>query len=200
MTTDPQLSATEDAVRRIRLLSRPLTILLWIGLGLIVLVQIPEIIAILFFFHHTDALRAYVSFTDIGLGLTIAEPQLHNPSLVPLDTITIGHRVVLAGLGALCAASSALVLLQLRGLFALYSRCIVFAMENATRLKKAALWLVVAAIATNLSGRIFVLITGGPRQGIANAASALIFGAMSYVVGRVMELGREADLERKDFI
>jgi Protein of unknown function (DUF2975) len=189
-----------QALQRIRSMSRPLTVLLWIAFGLIILVQVPEIVAILFFFHHPDSLRAYVSFTDAGISLTIAGPQTYEPALTPLDTIDFAHRAVLAACAALCAASCAMVLLQFRGLFSLYSRGIIFAQENAVRLKKAGVWFAVAAITINLSGRLFVRVVDVPRIGTSNAAMAIVCGAMIYVIARVMELGREADLERKEFI
>ena len=52
----------------------------------------------------------------------------------------------------------------------------------------------------NVADRLFPMITGQPTHGFANAAMALVYGGMTWVVARVMELGRQADVERNEFV
>lgn len=188
----------EIALRRVRRLSRPFMILLSIALGLVVLVQVPEILAILFLFHGGGALHAAVGASADGIGLSVwGEDQ---PPGVALDQLSFGQRSALALLAALCATGGGLALFHLRQLFALYSRGEVFSADNIRHIKRFGLWLALAAIMVNIAGRLFPMITGEPSHGFANAAMAVIFGGMTWVVARVMELGREADQERREFV
>ncbi len=120
--------------------------------------------------------------------------------MIPLAGLSLEQRYEVAGLLALCASCNALALFQLRSLFALYYRGVVFAEDTIRRIKGFGLWLVLAAIAANAAGRLYMWVTHANVGGIANAALIVLLGAMIYVIAHVMELGREADLERKDFI
>jgi hypothetical protein len=184
------------ALERIRSLSRPIKMLLTGALGL--LVQIPQILAVLFLFHGGEW-RAWVTFSEVGLGLSIVRGAESEPG-VALETLDFGQRLGLALLAAACAGCSALMLFHLRQLFGLFTRGAVFARANARHLQGFALWLAAAAIAANVSGRLYQVITDTAPSGLANAALAIVIGAMIYVIGRVMELAAEADEERKDFI
>ena len=200
MTHMPDESLSSPAFKRIRTLSRPIVILLSIALGLLLLVRLPQILAILFMFRGGDW-HAWISSSQIGLGLEIAKGT--GPALssgVALEALGIGQRVNLALLTAAGAACSGLMLFHLRQLFGLYSRGIVFARASARHLKRFALWLAASAIAVNVSGRLFEAITGARPDGIANAAMAVVLAAMIYVIASVMELAVEADEERKEFI
>ena len=189
----------DNTLRQLRRLSQPFVILLSIALGLVVLVQVPSIAAMLFFFHKDGAWHAAVSSSEAGIGLSIfrGSDQVRD---VALESLAFGQRAMLALLAGLCAASGGLVLFHLRQLFVLYSRGVVFAEDNIRHIKRFGLWLVVAAIVVNGSGRAFFIVTGQHSHGAANMMMALIFGGMTYVVARVMELGREAEEERKEFI
>jgi Protein of unknown function (DUF2975) len=201
-TNDP--SAQAPALQRIRRVSQPIRILIAIALALAIVVPIFQIVVVLFFADHLGSMRAFVSFSAWGLGLNVADPdqQLHLRSLaeIPVGTLSVQQRCAVAGLAALCAACTALCLSHLYRLFGLYSRGIVFAENNVRRIKWFGIWLVAAAISANVSGRLFVWVTGGITESAANAALTVIFGAMIYVIAHVMELGREADLERKGFL
>jgi hypothetical protein len=201
MATGPDISPQDRALRRIRTLSRPLTVLISIALGLVLCFLTLEI-AFLVFFRQFGSPAALLSFNEWGINLSIGSTGLQSPdrAMLSVANLTLGQRLTAAGLGALCAVCSAVVLIHLRGLFQLYSRGIVFSASNVARIRMFGLWLVVAAIVTNVSGRLFVWLMDAPVRGFANAALTIVFGAMIYVIGYVMELGREADLERKDFI
>jgi len=188
-----------NPLHRLKRLSRPIAVLLSIALALLVLVEVPAIVAILFFFDGDGAWRAAVSFSEVGVNLAIfasGDPV----RAVPLDALGFGQRSAIAALAALCAACGGLAIFHLRQLFALYSRGIVFAAENIRHIKRFGLWLVVAGIAINGSGRVFFLVTSHHPDSIANAAMAIVYGGMTFAIARVMELGREADLERNAFV
>jgi hypothetical protein len=196
-------AVSASALKRIRGLSRPITVLLTIALGLALLVQVPEILAILFAFHPGDRWQALVSVSDIGFGLAgfeAAHPIRPYPGAVSLGTLSLQQRAAIAALASVCAGCSAMTLLNLRQLFALYSRGSVFSGDSVGRMKRFALWLVLAAVSINVSGWIFIRITGAAPAVPANVLLTLFYGAMIYVVARVMELACAADVERREFI
>jgi hypothetical protein len=196
-----EVTKPATALKRIRALSRPITILLTIALGLILVIQVPLIFAILFLFHGAGSWHASISFSELGVGVAIFDDVSSVPARsVMLETLTFTQRAALSALAASGAAFTALTLHHLRRLFALYSRGAVFARENAHHLKRFALWLVVTAIALNISGRLYAWVTGTYPSGLSNAALALVLGGMIYVVARVMELAAEADEERREFV
>ena len=189
----------EKALRQIRLWSRPFVILLSIALGLLVLVQVPQIAALLFLFHGDGPWRAAVSSSGFGINLSVFADPDRSPD-VALESLAFGQRATIALLAGLCAASSGFAIFHLRQLFALYSRGAVFTADNIRHIKRFGLWLVVAAIVINGAGRLFFVVTGQHSHNTANAAMALIYGGMTYVIARVMELGRRADQERREFV
>ena len=200
MTIALEISPQDRALRRIQILSRPLNVLLSIALGLAILFLLFEVLFLLCF-PLLGSPHAFLSFNEWGVNLSIgAYPDLNDPAFVPVANLAPGRRLIAAVLGAVCTGCTVLVLIQLRGLFVLYSRGIVFSAGNVARIKMFGLWLIVTAIVTNVAGRLFTRLLGAPEHGIPNAAMAVILGAMIYVIAYVMELGREADLERKDFI
>ncbi len=188
------------ALRRIRALSRPLAVLLSIALGLFV-ISAAEIVVVLFF-HRLGSPHDWVSFNEWGLELAIGGDfgPHPNPALIPLDSLAAGQRFIVAGLAILCATCEFILLLQLRGLFALYSRGIVFAAGNVARMKKFGVWLALTGIVANVSDHLFERALHAPVMGFANAPMEIVYGAMIYVIAYVMELAREADLERKEFV
>jgi hypothetical protein len=198
------LSAQDRALKRIRRISQPLKLLISIVFALTVVVPIFQIVVVLFLAHHLGSYRAFVSFGAGGVGLNVADAdqQLHLRSLaqIPLDTLSLQQQLVVAALDGLCATCTALAVSHLRSLFVLYSRGVVFAEDNIRHIKSFGMWLVVAAIAINVAGRLFVWTTHAAIFGTSNAALMVVLGAMIYVIAYVMELGRQADLERKEFI
>ena len=187
----------ETILRQVRGLSRPFMILLSIALGLVVLVQVPEVLAILFF-HGGGAWHAAVGSSAGGIGLSIWGKD--QPPGVALESLSFGQRSALALLAALCAGCGGLALFHLRQLFALYARGEVFAAASVRHLKLFGLWLALSGVMVNVADHLFPLVTGQPTHGFANAAMALVYGGMTWVVARVMELARQADVERREFV
>jgi len=197
------LSPQAWALQRIRTVSEPIKILISIVFALSVVFPIFLTVVVLFLANHLGSF-AFVSFSSGGVGLNLADAdqQLHLQSLaqIPLGTLSVQQRLALVALEGLCAPCTALALHHLRRLFVLYSRGVVFAESNIRHIRSLGMWLVVAAIANNLAGRLFGWITHAPISSTSNAALMVVLGAMIYVIAYVMELGREADLERKDFL
>jgi hypothetical protein len=181
------------ALARIRALSRPIVLLLTVAFAAAVVVPSAQILAILFL--HPGGVPSFLSFDGWSVGLGMG-----GGAGIPLGSLSAEQRWAVAGLAGLCAACSALALFQLRSLFVLYSSGAIFAADNIRRIKLFGMWLVAAAIAGNVSGRLFMWVTHTAVLNTANAALTVVLGAMIYVIAHVMELGREADLERKDFI
>lgn len=196
-------AASPQALARIRALSRPIAVLLSIALGLIFLVQGGEILAVLFAFHPGDRWQANVGFHEIGFDLTgypAAHPQAPPPGSVSLQTLGLAQRAAVAALAVACAGGYAVALYNLRQLFALYSRGVIFSAANVSRMKWFALWLVIAAVAINVSGRLFELMARPAVHPTANVVMAMFYGGMIYVIARVMELACQADQERGEFV
>lgn len=185
----------QNALRQIRRLSLPIMVLLSGALALQVVVQI-FFAAQLFFFHGGGDWRASVSFAQTGINMSF---PAHSQD-VALESLAFGQRASLALLAALCATCVGFAIFHLRQLFALYSRGLVFTADNIRHIKRFGLWLVVAAVVVNCSGRLFFIVTGQHAYDSANAAMALIYGGMTYVIARVMELARQADEERREFV
>jgi hypothetical protein len=196
------LAPQARALARIRNLSRPILLVLTIVLGAAMLIPMAQIVVILFFPNQVGSLHSFLSFNAWGVGLLVGGDASHLPdaTMIPLAGLSLQQRCEVAALAGLCATCNALALFQLRSLFSLYFRGVVFAENTIRRIKSFGLWLVLAAIAANVAGRLFMWVTHARVGGMANAALIVVLGAMIYVIAHVMELGREADLERKDFI
>lgn len=191
------------ALHQIRRISQPIKILISIVFAMAIVIAILQIVVMLFLAQPLGA-NAYVSFSAAGVGLNLADVEqqlhLHGLAQIRLDTLSIQQRLTVAALAVLCATCNALALNHLRRLFDLYSRGQVFTENNIRHLKSFGMWLVVAAIVVNVAGRLFVWLTHAAVISTSNAALMVVLGAMIYVIAYVMELGREADLERKEFL
>ena len=188
----------ETVLHRVRGLSRPFLILLTIALIALVMVQGGEILAVLFF-RSDGGWHAAVRSSADGIGLSIfANPDRSRDVL--LESLSFWQRSALALLAGLCATTGGLALFHLRQLFSLYSRGEVFAEASIRNLKRFGLWLALSGVMVNVADHLFPLVTGHPAYSFANAPMTLVYGGMTYVVARVMELGRQADQERREFI
>ena len=162
-----------------------------------------EILALLLAFHRGDGWQASASFSQAGFGLSVfkAGSPFTNPFAVPVESLDLGQRLEVAALAAVCAACSALALFNLRQLFAHYSKGEVFAPAAVRRMKGFALWLVLAALAINISGRVFAAVTGAAGVNPpANVLLTVFWGVAVYVIARVLQRACEADEERREFV
>jgi hypothetical protein len=188
-----------QALKRIRRVSLPLTVLVSIGLGLVVIIVIFQCTVLLVLPHFLGSLAGYVSFGSDGLELAVGGP-MQGSGLVPIERLSGLQRAVAAGFSLLGHGSGALSLWHLLGLFVLYSRGVVFSTQNVRRMQHFGLWLVLSEVINNLGARVFIAVIHAPVLGWPNAAMAMVYGGMIYVIAHVMDLAREADLERKEFV
>jgi hypothetical protein len=188
------------ALRRIRALSWPLLGLISIALAVAMLI-VPVTLVALLGFPRFGSLYDFVTFGGMGVGVVFGEIGVQRfPGFILVEGLTTGQRWFVATIAVACDACNILALLQLRGLFVLYSRGIVLSTSNVARIKKLGLWVAVTAIVVNTTGRLFMRVLNAHVQGIADWVLAVIIGAMIYVIGYVMEVAREAELERQEFV
>jgi len=199
MSTPANALALGPATRlqRIRRISRPLVFLITVALAL---APVPLLLAAVLLVHPAGLPEGYVSFSEWGEGISVGHLDTVPPALVPIASLSAPQRWAFAAVLLIPTGTAALVLLQIRALFSLYCRGVIFGEQNARRIKHFALCLVANAVATNLAGRLFVAVIHAPVLGTSNAALVVVLGAMVYVIGYVMDLARDADLERKEFI
>jgi len=189
---------TADSISQIQRFANVFVVLLSLALGALVLFHL-FVVGMLSFFHDGGAWHAALSFSATGTNLSVFSGVDHTNTVL-IEALRWPQRAILSLISIACAIGNGLVLFHLRQLFALYSRGVIFSQNNIYHIKRFGLWLVIGAIVINISGRMFQMITGHAPQEIANSLMAFLYGGMTYVIARVMELGREADQERKEFI
>jgi len=132
---------------------------------------------------------------SIGLGAGL-------PGSVTLSSFSFAQRLAFALLLALRAAPIGAVLFNLRALFGLYAAGTVFARDNAVRIKRMGLWLILFAVTPFMIHEISVPL-GNNFDGEwfhVEEVYALVTGAILYVIAQVMEAGHEIEQERDEFV
>jgi len=132
---------------------------------------------------------------SIGLGAGL-------PGSVTLSSFSLAQRLAFALLMALRAVPIGAMLSNLRALFRLYAAGTVFARENALRIKRMGLWLILFAATPFLIHEISVPL-GNNFDGEwfhMEEVYALVAGAILYVIAQAMEVGHEIEQERDEFV
>jgi hypothetical protein len=75
----------------------------------------------------------------------------------------------------------------LRRLFESFAANEIFTLANVVRLRATGLWLLIAAVAANVSSFLFLVISGHPREGFHMTLLPLLYAAMIYVIAYVLE-------------
>jgi hypothetical protein len=192
--------ARPPVVERIGSLSRPFRQLLSISFG-VSLAGIAASVGVIIF--HADANpesgRIWLQYYPGLLGFYFgkASPML----AVPLDSLSFGQRVLVSLIVLARYLPAAMVLWNLRGLFALYSEGLIFEAQNVRRVRMIGLGLILSGIASFVVWPLFVFAVEFKHQGFEIAGvGTLVFGGMTFVVARVMELGRELAQEQAEFL
>lgn len=193
------------ALRRMRLVSRGLEILfliLALGVGLLALVMIGDFVVP----YAGDA----ISLGPEGGALRIGPPPwahgyTHHPlppGYLSPEAMPVVQRLAQVPAGLLNAAPLVVLFWSLHRLFAAYARGVVFAPENARRIKHIGAALIVMAIAPWLGHAVLSGLHLAIDQAWAHASSLeeLVLGAIVYVIAQVMQLGREIEEERSQFV
>ena len=196
---EPILAAPLPAppYRKMRPLSRALSVLFTVFLVLAALFPLATIVVLAFF-------SGYVQMNADGANISIG-PHGAFPHAIPgmvrlSDQPVITH---LAGAVAIILSNLpiAMVFWHLRGLFALYAQGIVFARENAIHLKRVGIWLIAYPFAKFVSNMIFRAAGGVDHAWFRmELIDAFVLGLIVFVIAQVMEFGGQIEEEKDSFI
>jgi len=177
----------------LRLLSRALAVLFTIFAALQILWMLAACIGTLFFSNHMLEGSA-------GAAIYAGKPPVV-PGMVLYSSLSAVTRGVGVIATAVAAAPFLMVFWELRGLFWLYARGIVFARENAVRLKRVGLWLISYPFAKVAVHMLFRLAGGLDKVWFhMEMVYALVAGLIVLAIAQVMEFGREIELDRSEII
>jgi hypothetical protein len=180
--------------QRMRLVSRTLTLLFTMLLGLSIAWALGAMIVVLLFADH-----ALVGPS----GVTLLFPQVPAATAGTVRLSDQSFITRLAGIADVFIATApiAFVCLNLRGLFRLYANGIVFARENALHLKRIGVWLLVYPFAKTGANLLFRAFGGtDTAHSFSTLIEALLLGAVVFVIAQVMEMGHEIERERAEFV
>ncbi len=185
------------ALRRMRWVSRGLEILflvLAVGFGLIATAAILDFIVP----YAGDTLTLNPKGGFITLG---PHPHLP-PGYIAPGAMPVVQRLAHVPVGLLHAAPTFILFWSLQRLFGLYAKGIVFAPENARHIKHIGAALAVSAVAPFLGFSFLNSLGLAVDHTWAHGASVqeLVLGAIVYVIAQVMQLGREIEEERSQFV
>jgi hypothetical protein len=121
---------------------------------------------------------------------------------VPVDSLPLGQRLAHVPVGLLNALPVLFIFWNLRQLFRLYGRGVVFARENAVHLKWIGAWLVVNAAAPFLGVSFLRALHLAIDQKWMHGYSLqeLVLGGIVYVITQVMQVGHEIEQDRSQFV
>jgi hypothetical protein len=148
-----------------------------------------------------------VPFTGQHLGLgpkggLISFDGRLPPTYLAIDSLPLTQRLAHIPVGVLHAAPVLMIFWSLRQLFTLYGRGVVFARENAIHIKWIGACLGIHAAAP-LAGVLFLRATGlviDQAWMHGYSLQELILGGIVYVIAQVMQVGREIEEERSQFV
>lgn len=189
-------SPASAAPRRMILASRALELLF---AALFVLFALIAAGLMLAFF--VPALGEHVFLGPRG-GEVLLSSEQPPPGYLRVDTLPLLQRLAHMPVGLLNAAPTLIILFGLNRLFGLYRRGVVFASQNAAWLKLIGAGLVFSAVAPGLGyfalNSFDLAIDRNWLHG--STFQALVLGGMVYVIAEVMQLGREIEEERSQFV
>lgn len=192
-TLDREAPAKHQRLRkRARMLAGIFTVLFWLS----TVASAALILGALFYHGH------HVAFGPTGGIISFGDDPTLPSGYVWWADISLRYRLGGAFAGILQFVPAVMVLANLRGLFRLYARGIVFAEENARYFKRMGLWLIAYAVTPFLSVQLLILIDCAiDRAWFHNAEIyALGLGAILFVIAEVMEQGREIEQDRDGFV
>lgn len=183
------------ALRRIRRLSRALA---WLFTALLALSAL--FFAFLGAAFLVPPLGRFVGIGPAGMLLS-GLPRMPAP-YVPVSSLPLLQRLAHLPVGLIDFTPILAIFLGLRRLFGLYARGVVFGAENARCLR----WIGVALIANAAAPGVGVLFLASLRLVVdrnwlhGSSVQELVLGAIVYVIALVMQVGRELEEERSQFV
>jgi hypothetical protein len=179
--------------RRLLQLSRALTLLFTVFVCAALLWILAAVFVTAFFSDH---IRVGASAVYITIGKATGAPGAVLYSEQPLLT-----RV--AGVLDIVVATVPLLFIfwELRGLFRLYARGIVFSGDNAVHLRRTGLWLVAYPFAKFSANALFQLAGGTDKAWFSmTLIHSLVLGLIVLAMSLVMEFGTEVEQEKDSFV
>jgi hypothetical protein len=186
------LPASETAAqRRVRLGSRGLV---WLFTGLLTLSTAILITALItMIFYKGELVRIGPDNCYIGEG---------PPNSVAFGSLPLPHRLIYCLVGVVRATPIIMLFWSLRTLFGLYAKGRVFALENGQSFSRIGGWLCAYAVSP-LVCHLALSTTGYEiDRNWAHMASvqAFVLGLLVFVIGQVMQVGREIEEDREAFV
>jgi hypothetical protein len=186
-------SCESVAVRRLRGWSRLFVAVFGVCLAVSVTLGAVAVLAILF--YRGDHIQ--IGPTSAWIGTPPAPA-----GFVPFAGLPLLQKLAYALVAAIRAAPSVLLFWNLRGLFLLYEKGMVFGRDNAARIRWAGVWLVADALAPFVCHLLLSVLHFEIDRGWAHVLSLqeLVLGGVVFVIAQVMQLGREIEEERGQFV
>jgi hypothetical protein len=201
VTTSPPSSALDE----IRALSRPFAALFGFLFFTMAVAAICLIIATIFytgpsFRFSVDSVSADRKELSIVAPQNLTEQVLATSvaiSDLPLKTRLVG----IVSIGTLQWGSLTMIFFYFRSLFRLYERGVVFAQSNVVQIRWLGFWLIAWGFAPAVGHQLCQII-GVHDEGWFRLSSvvAIVVGGLLYVIGRVVNLGREIEQDRASFV
>ncbi len=182
------------AVGRVRLGSRVLewlfTALLW---TLIALVAVMAGAMLAYTGPHLQVMPHNFELTESNVAL---------PGGVIVGTLPFSNKLAYALAAVVRTAPAIMIFWHLRALFRLYGQGVVFAPGNSGHIQKVGLWLVAAAFTPFLC-HLALSVTGNEIDKTwfhVDEVQELVLGALVFVIAAVMQVGREIEEDRSQFV
>ena len=142
-----------------------------------------------------------------GIVLMIGSAPAHRLAAPPAGYLAVANlprlqRLIHIAVSPLVVLPGVMVFWNLRRLFGLYGRGVVFSEANARLIKHIGLWLVANALAPLLTTNILAVLHMQIDQNWfhADTIPKIILGGVVYVIGMVMEVGRQIEEEQGQFV
>ena len=132
-------------------------------------------------------------------------PPLHaaGPAgYLPVAGLPVVQRLAHVVMGFVVFIPSLMIVWNLRALFGLYGRGVVFAADNARLIKHIGVWLVLTAlgplVSVSVLSALHLVVDHAWFHG--DTIPKIVLGAVVYVIAMVMEVGREIEEEQGQFV
>ena len=179
------------AQRRVRLGSRGLEVLFTALLTVSATILLAALVTMVF--YKGELVRIGPDNCYIGEG---------PPNSVAFGSLPLPHRLIYCLVGIVRATPIIMLFWSARGLFRLYAQGRVFAPANAVQFSRIGGWLCAYALSPFVC-HLFLGATGYEiDKNWAHMASvqALVLGLLVFVIGQVMQIGREIEEDREAFV
>ena len=184
-------TAETTAQRRVRLGSRGLVWLFTVLLTLSTAILVAALVTMIF--YKGELVRIGPDNCYIGEG---------PPNSVAFGSLPLPHRLIYCLVGIVRAAPIIMLFWSLRSLFGLYAGGKVFSPENGRSFSQIGGWLCAYAVSPFVC-HLFLSSTGYEiDKNWAHMASvqAFVLGLLVFVIGQVMQVGREIEEDREAFV